>query len=428
LSANGIIDLLFSAIVAVKKIVNTGSATAVAVAAAIGSTAALLSLVIISLLARLANSLVGDVAVMINNGLDSAVLGIALTCGIKGMRVVVVGFPRSRGERLRLPRGGRHVGIKAVSMVVVVMMIILTHDIEVTVVIDDKFALGLVVVVIVAHDIEVTVVIDDKLALRFLVMVIIAHDIEVTVVIDDNLTVLLGLDVMVGMVVANNIDGVAVMISHNFAVLGSTMIVIISMMLMRVVGRAFDLVSDNIAGVMINNGNNFTSRLSIVSMIRHLRSLANYVKRLLTSVRVSNDHRLANGLTVVVMVGSGVILANNFVSSNFTSLVINNGYNVTLLIVHMGVWFNMRVRVTVLLGALALALALASALVLLRLLGFLFVGTAAGVAITSVVSSLVMGLLLLTFILLVSGSVSISVSLKLGDGMSIVLVIIRGSV
>jgi len=382
--------------------------------------------VIISLLARLANSLVGDVAVMINNGLDSAVLGIALTCGIKGMRVVVVGFPRSRGERLGLPRGGRHVGIKAVSMVVVVMMIILTHDIEVTVVIDDKFALGLVVVVIVAHDIEVTVVIDDKLALRFLVMVIIAHDIEVTVVIDDNLTVLLGLDVMVGMVVANNIDGVAVMISHNFAVLGSTMIVIISMMLMRVVGRAFDLVSDNIAGVMINNGNNFTSRLSIVSMIRHLRSLANYVKRLLTSVRVSNDHRLANGLTVVVMVGSGVILANNFVSGNFTSLVINNGYNVTLLIVHMGVWFNMRVRVTVLLGALALALA--SALVLLRLLGFLFVGTAAGVAITSVVSSLVMGLLLLTFILLVSGSVSISVSLKLGDGMSIVLVIIRGSV
>ena len=79
-------------------------------------------------------------------------------------------------------------------------------------------------------------------------------------------------------VMANDINDVSVMVSHNIAVLRSIVVVVVSMMLVRVIGRADDLMVDNIAGVSVDDRNNFAGWLSVVGVIGHSGNVALDVK------------------------------------------------------------------------------------------------------------------------------------------------------
>ena len=146
-------------------------------------------------------------------------------------------------------------------------------------------------------------------------------------------------------VVADNINGVAVMVGHNFAVLGSVMVVVVSVVLVRVIRGADDLVVDDLASVGVDNRNDLARWLDVVGVIGHFRNIAHDIERDLTSVRIMSKHGRANWLFIVVVVSSGVVLALDLVSHDFTSVMVDNRDDFALLIVDVSVGLRVVVMV-----------------------------------------------------------------------------------
>lgn len=146
-------------------------------------------------------------------------------------------------------------------------------------------------------------------------------------------------------VVADNINGVSVMVGHNFAVLSGVMVVVVGVVLVRVIRGADDLVVDDFAGVGVNNGNDLARWLNVMSVIGHFRNFAHDVERDLTSVRIMSKHGRANWLFIVVVVSSGVVLALDLVSHDFTSVMVDNRDDFALLIVDVSVGLSLVVMV-----------------------------------------------------------------------------------
>ena len=146
-------------------------------------------------------------------------------------------------------------------------------------------------------------------------------------------------------VVADNINGVAVMVGHNFAVLSGVVVVVVGVVLVRVIRGADDLVVDDLASVGVDNRNDLARWLDVVGVIGHFRNIAHDIERDLTSVRIMSKHGRANWLFIVVVVSSGVVLALDLVSHDFTSVMVDNRDDFALLIVDVSVGLRLVVMV-----------------------------------------------------------------------------------
>lgn len=76
-------------------------------------------------------------------------------------------------------------------------------------------------------------------------------------------------------VMAHDINSVAVMVGHDLAVLRGVMIVVIGVMIMGVIRSADDLGVDDVTGVLVDNRNDLASWLDFVGVIRHSGKVAN---------------------------------------------------------------------------------------------------------------------------------------------------------